>query len=188
MLGCGSRALLCENAKFQSPLGLLTAGPPPCRSRARARRAVGYVPVPVSVTERPPPPPFTSRKAVFAPSVVGLKIASIVQVAWPASDVPQSSVKSNCFGAAPLSAMPVIARALGLVFVTVTDCAALEVLIGRLPKASARGASVSTEGTSACPAIATDISSSPAAKGKPATALKAPVEFLMVYAETVFSA
>ena len=40
------------------------------------------VPVPVSFTERnPPPPPFTSRKAVFAPSVVGLKIASSVQVA-----------------------------------------------------------------------------------------------------------
>ncbi len=38
--------------------------------------------MPVSLTERnPPPPPFTSRKAVFAPFVVGLKVALSVHFA-----------------------------------------------------------------------------------------------------------
>jgi hypothetical protein len=88
-----------------------------------------YVPVPVSFTERkPPPPPFTSRKAVFSPSVVGLNIASSVQVLYAANDLPQSSVKVNCPGAVPLSAMLVMAAAVALVFVTVTGFAALEVL------------------------------------------------------------
>src|SRR5476651_2091934 len=116
----------------------------------------GYVPVPESITERPPPPPLTSRKAVLAPCRDGVNCAVSVQVAWPASDWPQSSVKENCPGAVPLSAMPVMATVLGLVFVTVTDCAALEVLIGRLPKASDRGVSVSTEDSFVRQAVATE--------------------------------
>ncbi len=67
--------------------------------------------------------------------------------------------------------MAVTATAMGLVFVTVTDCAALVELISRLPKASDRGASVSTDPVPWFAAVA---------KGEPAIALKAPVELLMV--------
>ena len=76
--------------------------------------------------------------------MVGLNVTLIVQVAWPASDLPQLLVGANCPAAVPVSAMLVMATALGLVFVTVTDFAALVVLIGWLPKASERGVSVST--------------------------------------------
>src|SRR3954463_4152719 len=101
------------------------------------RSCGGYVPGPVGFTARgPPPPPFTSRYAVFAPTVVGLKIAPSVQVLYAANDLPQLLVKENCPGFVPRSAIPVMVTASVLVFVTVTDCAALEVLMGRLPKAS----------------------------------------------------
>jgi len=49
-----------------------------------------------------------------------------------------------------------VATDLALVFVTVTDCAALEVWIGRLPKASEGGVSVGAEVFTAWPAIAAD--------------------------------
>ena len=52
--------------------------------------------------------------------------------------------------------MLVMATVLALVFVTVTDCAALEVWIGRSPKASERGESVSTEVVTVWLAIATE--------------------------------
>ena len=119
--------------------------------------AVPYVPAPVSFTERPPPPPpFTSRYEIFALFVVGLKVASSVQVLYAVNDLPQLPVKENCPGFVPLSAMPVMATALALVFVTVTDCAALTVWMGRLPKASDHGESVSVEVVSAWPATATE--------------------------------
>jgi hypothetical protein len=89
------------------------------------------VPVPVRVTERsPPPPPFTFSTAVFAPFVAGLKVILIVQVACPTSDEPQLLVVANCPAAVPFSAMLVMATTLALVFVIVTDFAALVVLIG----------------------------------------------------------
>jgi hypothetical protein len=93
-----------------------------------------YVPVPVSVTvRRPPPPPFTLKVAVLAPFVVGRNVTLMVQVAWPASDLPQSFVDANWPGLEPFSAILVMATVLALVFVMVTDFAALVVLIGRLP-------------------------------------------------------
>ena len=65
----------------------------------------GYVPVPVRVTVRsPPPPPFTFTNADLAPIVVGLNVTFIVQVAWPAIDLPQLFVEANCPTAVPVSA------------------------------------------------------------------------------------
>jgi hypothetical protein len=104
-----------------------------------------YVPVPVRLTtRRPPPPPFTVKDSGLAPPVVGLKVTLIVQVAWPANERPQLLVEVNCPAVVPVGAILVTAAALGLVFVTVTDIAALDVLIAWLPNASERGDGVST--------------------------------------------
>jgi hypothetical protein len=102
--------------------------------------------VPVSATERrPPPPPFTFKVAALAPLLVGLNVTFTVQLAFPASEVPQLWVKPNCPGFVPTRAIPVIGTAVLPVFVTVTGRAALVVFVAWFPKASDWGETVSAD-------------------------------------------
>ena len=56
------------------------------RLRARARK---------SDRTQAAAPAIHVQEADFAPFVVGLKVTLIVQVAWPASDLPQLLVDAN---------------------------------------------------------------------------------------------
>jgi hypothetical protein len=56
-----------------------------------------------------------------------LNVTLMVQLAWFNSELPQLLVEENCPGAEPPSAMVVMGTTLALVFVTVTDFAALVV-------------------------------------------------------------
>ena len=80
------------------------------------------------------------RKEDLGPRKVGLKATFTVHLAPAASTLPQLCVPENCPGFLPDKLTPVIATAAVLTFVTMTDCAALLVLMRWLPKANALGA------------------------------------------------
>src|SRR5450631_932274 len=85
---------------------------------------------------------MTFSVAFFAPTVVGLNVTLIVQLAPEASEAPQVVAFENCPGLAPVIVGLERASVAAPVFFTVTDCARLAVPCVTLPKPSECGETV----------------------------------------------
>jgi hypothetical protein len=103
---------------------------------AESETAAGLTPVPVRVIDCGDPAPLSVMvmAAVSAPAAVGSKWPWMVQLAPDATEAPQlfPNAKEDAF--VPVTAMLEMVRVAPPVFVRVTDCEALEVPTGSLPK------------------------------------------------------
>jgi len=95
-----------------------------------------FVPVPVRPHRVWLPPAFSVmvREAVRAPVAEGVKVTFIVQLAPPATELPQVVVCAKLLALVPVTARLVIVKTALPVLLSVTDCSELVVPTPWLPK------------------------------------------------------